>query len=69
MNGNHDNTATGANMIVPIPASYNLANSRTESHKPRLLTSFFHVIASYIISTNKNAFENVRNKIELYRLD
>jgi len=45
MNGNHDKNAIGAKMIIPIPASYILANSRTESHMPRLQTIFFHAIA------------------------
>jgi hypothetical protein len=43
----------GAKMIIPIPASYILANSRTESHKPKLLTILFHAIASRIITKHK----------------
>lgn len=47
MNGNHERIEMGAKMIIPIPASYILANSLTESHNPMLLTNFFQVIASY----------------------
>lgn len=45
-NGNHERIATGIKISAPIPASYILANSLTESHNPRLLTSFFHVTAN-----------------------
>lgn len=53
-NGNHDKNAIGAKMSTPIPASYILANSLTESHKPRLLTIFFQVMASCLGTTNSN---------------
>jgi hypothetical protein len=46
MNGNHDKNAIGEKIIIPIPASYILANSRTESHKPSLYNIPFHVIAN-----------------------
>lgn len=49
-NGNQDNIAIGEKIIIPIPASYMRANSFTESHMPKLLTTLFHVIASYIIN-------------------
>lgn len=52
-NGNQDNTAMGIKMSKPIPASYILANSRTESHKPKRLTIPFHVTASCIITKTK----------------
>lgn len=54
MNGNHDKNAIGAKMSIPIPASYILANSLTESHKPRLLTIFFQVMASCLGTTNSD---------------
>lgn len=44
-NGNHDKNAIGTKINTPIPASYILANSRTESHKPKLQTILFHAIA------------------------
>ncbi|KAJ6970668.1 hypothetical protein NC653_035063 [Populus alba x Populus x berolinensis] len=40
-NGNHDKNAIGTKINTPIPASYILANSRTESHKPKLQTIRF----------------------------
>jgi hypothetical protein len=46
MNGNHDKNAIGEKIIIPIPASYILANSRTESHKPSLFNIPFQVIAN-----------------------
>lgn len=46
MNGNQDNIAMGAKIIIPIQASYIRANSFTESHSPNLLTRLLHVIAS-----------------------
>lgn len=61
INGNHDSTAIGAKMIIPIPASYILANSRTESHKPRLLTTLFHVIAN-CVSRIRNGLQDVKNQ-------
>lgn len=45
MNGNHDKNAIGEKIIIPIPASYILANSRTDSQRPRLFIIPFHVIA------------------------
>lgn len=59
-NGNQDNTAMGVKMSTPIPASYILANSRTESHRPKLLTIFFHVTASCIITKNQKDSEDFR---------
>jgi len=46
MNGNHDKNAIGEKIIIPIPASYILANSRTDSQRPRLFIIPFHVIAN-----------------------
>lgn len=61
-NGNHDKNAIGTKINAPIPASYILANSRTESHKPKLQTILFQAIAicfsriktGFAVSENKN---------------
>lgn len=45
-NGNHDEIAIGTKITIPIPASYILANSCTEYHKPKLQTILFHEIAT-----------------------
>lgn len=49
-NGNQDKMAIGANMSMPIPASYIRANSRTESHTPKSRSSLFQAIASCCIT-------------------
>ena len=58
-NGNHDKNAIGEKMSIPIPASYILANSLTESHKPRLLTILFHVMASCFRHPKKYSLKKV----------
>jgi hypothetical protein len=63
MNGNHDNTAIGTKISIPIPASYILANSRTDSQSPKLLTTFFQVIAScFSTTTNKNQTNVIKHQ-------
>ncbi|GJR74245.1 basic leucine zipper and W2 domain-containing protein 2-like protein [Tanacetum coccineum] len=44
--------AMGANMIIPIPASYNIANSLPESHSPKLRTIPLHATANCSFSPN-----------------
>ena len=44
--GNHEKKTMGTKMMAPIPASYILAISRTESHSPRAFTTLFHATAS-----------------------
>jgi len=45
MKGNQERRAIGENMSIPIAASYIRPNSRTVSHKPRTLSTCFHVMA------------------------
>lgn len=68
INGNQDNTAMGAKIVNPIPASYILANSRTESHKPKLHTSFLQAIASCHNNDSqrmREGMESIKSKAEI----
>ncbi|GKA54767.1 clathrin heavy chain 1 [Tanacetum coccineum] len=60
LNGNHDNIAMGAYMIMPIPASYNLANSLTESHSPKLNAQIGDATVIIVHSRTKNPEEITR---------
>jgi len=45
MNGNHENSAMGIKMIIPMPASYKRAIERIDFHNPAFFISGFQATA------------------------
>ena len=59
--GNHDNTAMGTKIIMPIPASYMRDTSRTQSHNPKLLTNLFHVKVMQVSTSHQKSNLKMHN--------
>ena len=60
-NGNHDNTAMGTKIIMPVPASYMRDTSRTQSHNPKLLTNLFHVKVMQVSTSHQKSNLKLHN--------
>ncbi|GJY42910.1 clathrin heavy chain 1-like protein [Tanacetum coccineum] len=60
LNGTHDNIAMGAYMVMPIPASYSLANYLWESHSPKLNAQIGDATVIIVHSRTKNPGEITR---------